>query len=90
MIRINNDKAIAIAQERIRVWREAAFAQNDVRIQNALADGDEDARLQAVMYREYLRNLPQACIRKDLEELKAVMDGVMGFQEYILMGGSGE
>lgn len=90
MLRINNDKAIAIAQERIRVWREAAFAENDVRIQNALADGDEDARMQGVMYREYLRNLPQACIGKDLEELKAVMDGVMSFQEYILMGGSGE
>lgn len=90
MLRINNDKAILIAQERIRVWRESAFAQNDIRIQNALADGNENARLQAVMYREYLRNLPQACIGKDLEELKAIMDGVMSFQEYLLMGGSGE
>ena len=90
MLKINNDKAILIAQERIRAWRETAFAENDVRIQNALADGDEDARLQAVMYREYLRNLPQACIGKDLEELKVIMDGVMGFQEYILMGGGGE
>lgn len=90
MLRINNDKAILIAQERIRVWREAAFAQNDVRIQNALADGDEDARLQAVVYRQYLRNLPQQCMGKDLEELKVIMDGVMSFQEYILMGGSGE
>lgn len=90
MLRINNDKAILVAQERIRVWREAALAQNDIRIQNALADGNEDARLQAVMYREYLRNLPQACIEKDLEGLKAIMDGVMSFQEYLLMGGSGE
>ena len=90
MLRINNDKAILIAQERIRAWRETAFAENDIRIQNALADGNEDARLQAVMYREYLRNLPQACIGKDLEELKAIMDGVMSFQEYLLMGGSGE
>jgi len=90
MLRINNDKAVAIAQERIRAWRDAAFAKNDVRIQNALADGDEDARLQAVMYREYLRNLPQACVGKDLDGLKAIMDGVMGFQEYILMGGGGE
>jgi hypothetical protein len=90
MLRINNDKAILIAQERIRAWRETAFAENDVRIQNALADGNEDARLQAVMYRQYLRNLPQACIGKDLEGLKAIMDGVMSFQEYLLMGGSGE
>ncbi|MGE4585679.1 MAG: hypothetical protein AB7C91_13650 [Sphaerochaeta sp.] len=90
MLRINNDKAARIAQERIRVWRESAFSENDIRIQNALADGNEDARLQAVMYREYLRDLPQACIGKDLDGLKAVMDGVMSFQEYLLMGGSGE
>lgn len=90
MLRINNEKAVAIAQERIRAWRDTAFAKNDVRIQNALADGDEDARLQAVMYRQYLRNLPQQCMGKDLEGLKAIMDGVMSFQEYILTGGSGE
>lgn len=90
MLRINNEKAVAIAQERIRAWRDTAFAKNDVRIQNALADGDEDARLQAVLYREYLRNLPQACIGKDLDELKAIMDGVMSYQEYLLMGGGGE
>ena len=84
MLRINNEKAVAIAQERIRAWRDTAFAKNDDRIQNALADGDEDARLQAVMYRQYLRNLPQQCMGKDLEGLKAIMDGVMSFQEYIL------
>lgn len=90
MLRINNDKAILIAQERIRVWREAAFAENDVRIQNALADGNEQARIEAVAYRDYLRDLPQQCEGKTVEELKVVMDGVMSFQEYILMGGSGE
>jgi hypothetical protein len=73
MLRINNDKAILIAQERIRAWRETEFAENDVRIQNALADGDEQARIEAVAYRDYLRDLPQQCEGKTVDELKALM-----------------
>ncbi len=90
MLTINTDKAIKLAQRQIRIWRDTEFKKNDIRIQNALIDGDEQARIEAVAYRDYLRDLPQACIGKDLEGLKAVMDGVMSFQEYILTGGGGE
>lgn len=90
MLTINTDKATKLAQRQIRIWRDTEFKKNDIRIQNALIDGDEQARIEAAAYRDYLRDLPQACIGKDLEGLKAVMDGVMSFQEYILMGGSSE
>ncbi len=73
MLKINPDKAIEVAKEYIRTWREAEFAKNDVRIQNALADGDEQTRIQAVSYRDYLRDLPQQCDGKSIEELKALM-----------------
>lgn len=84
MLKINPQKAIEIAKNRVRAWRETAFEENDVRIQNALADGDEQTRIQAVAYRDYLRDLPQQCEEKSIEELKAIMDGVMSFQEYLL------
>jgi len=73
MLKINPDKAIEVAKEYIRAWREAEFAKNDVRIQNALADGDEQTRIQAVAYRDYLRDLPQQCDGKSIKELKALM-----------------
>ena len=90
MLKINPQKAIDIAKDRIRAWRETEFAENDVRIQNALADGDEQTRIQAVAYRDYLRDLPQQCEGKSIEELKAIMGRGMTFNEYLLTGGSGE
>lgn len=76
MLKINNDKAIAIAQDRIRVWRHDAFTENDVKIQNSLVDGDETARVEAVAYRNYLRDLPQNCEGKTVDELKLLLDAV--------------
>lgn len=73
MLKINPDKAIEVAKKYIRAWREPEFAKNDVRIQNALADGDEQARIEAVAYRDYLRDLPQQCEGKTVEELKAIL-----------------
>jgi len=73
MLKINPDKAIEVAKEYIRAWREAEFAKNDVRIQNALADGNEQARIEAVAYRDYLRDLPQQCEGKTVEELNAIL-----------------
>jgi len=90
MLRINNDKAVLIAQQHIRSWRENAFSENDIRIQNALADEDGTARLQAVLYREYLRNLPQLCIGKDVDALKAILDGVKTYSEFILVEAADE
>lgn len=72
MIAINNEKAIEITKEKIRAWREGEFAKNDIAIQNALVDGGDTAEL--VARREYLRNLPQACEGKTVEELLAILE----------------
>ena len=74
LIKINNEKAIEVTKEKIRAWREAEFAKNDIAIQNALVDGNETARLEAVEYRDYLRDLPSQCDGKSLDELKALME----------------
>ena len=73
LIKINEIKAIEITKEKIRAWRELKFKANDIKLQNALADSDETARLEAVEYRDYLRDLPAQCEGKSLDELKALM-----------------
>lgn len=73
LIKINQDKAIEITKEKIRAWREIEFKANDIKLQNALVDGDETARLEAVEYRDYLRDLPAQCEGKSLDELKAIL-----------------
>ena len=76
LIKINNEKAIEITKEKIRAWREAEFVKNDIAIQNALVDGNETARLEAVGYRDYLRDLPAQCEGKSLDELEAILEGL--------------
>lgn len=73
MFEINNDKAVEVTKNRIRQWRESEFAKNDVVIQNALIDGDTEAQATAVARRDYLRDLPQQCEGKTLDELKAIL-----------------
>ena len=74
LIKINNEKAIEIAKDKIRAWREAEFKANDIKLQNALVDGDETARLEAVEYKDYLRDLPAQCDGKALDELKTILE----------------
>ena len=74
MIVINNEKAIEIAKDKIRDWRESEFKKNDIAIQNALVDGSSTALL--IEYREYLRNLPSTCDGKSLEELSAILNEI--------------
>lgn len=71
MINIDNNKAIEIAKEKIRVWREVQFTENDVKIQNALVDGSVASEL--INRREYLRNLPQECEGKTVVELEEIL-----------------
>lgn len=71
MINIDNNKAIEIAKEKIRVWREVQFTENDVKIQNALVDGSVASEL--INRREYLRNLPQECENKTVVELEEIL-----------------
>lgn len=74
MIVINNDKAIELTKNKIRVWRETEFAKNDIAIQNALLDGADTTEL--VARRDYLRDLPATCEGKSLDELKAILEGL--------------
>lgn len=73
MLKINRDKAEVIAQNKIRAWREKQFAENDVIIQNALVDGDTAVLEAARETRDILRDLPQQCVGKTVEELKQLM-----------------
>lgn len=76
LIKINNEKAIEIIKEKIRQWREIKFKENDIKLQNALVDGNETARLEAVEYRDYLRDLPAQCEGKSLDELKMILSSL--------------
>ena len=71
MIKIDEAKAIEITKNKIRVWRELEFKANDIAIQNALIDGADTATL--VERRDYLRDLPNQCEDKTLDELKVLM-----------------
>ena len=74
MIIINQNKAILIAQNKIRAWRETEFAKNDILIQNALVDGDKPSLEVAKARRGYLRDVPQECEGKTVEELKQLIN----------------
>ena len=74
MIVINNEKAIEIAKDKIRAWREAEFKKNDVAIQNALVDGSDTSAL--IARRDELRDMPNQCEGKSLEELKDMLESV--------------
>ena len=67
MIVINNEKAIEVAKNKIRVWRESEFKKNDLAIQNALADGSNTTAL--IERRDYLRDLTSQCENKTVDEL---------------------
>ena len=73
MIKINNEKAIEITKDKLRVWREPQFAENDVNLQNAIADNDETAKLEAISRRDYLRDITEQCDGKTPDELKSIL-----------------
>ena len=78
MLRINPEKAVRVAQDLIRRWREGQFEENDINLQNALVDGGDATPF--VERRDWLRDLPQMCEGKTVEELKSFMVelGVIG------------
>ena len=76
MIVINNEKAIEIAKDKIRVWRDSEFKKNDIAIQNALLDGSDTTEL--IARRDYLRDLPSSCDGKSIEELTVILNDIQG------------
>jgi len=71
MIVINNEKAIELAKNKIRVWRESELKKNDLAIQNALVDGSNTTAL--IERRDYLRDLTNQCNSKTVEELLGII-----------------
>ena len=76
MIKINQEKAIEIAKDKIRVWRDSEFKKNDIAIQNALLDGSDTTEL--IARRDYLRDLPSSCDGKSIEELTVILNDIQG------------
>lgn len=76
MIKINNNKAIDITKNKLRAWRKEEFAINDINLQNAMVDNDVTAKDSAIVRRNYLRDLPQACDGKTVKELEVIMSGI--------------
>jgi hypothetical protein len=74
IIQVNNVKATDIAKNKLREWREPEFVKNDVTIQNALADDDAVSKDAAIARRTFLRDLPEQCDGKDVEELKVIVE----------------
>lgn len=71
MIVINNNKAIEVAKNKIRVWRESEFKKNDLDIQDALMFGVDTEVLKA--RKQYLCDLPKECENKTVDELLELM-----------------
>lgn len=72
LIKINEEKAIEITKEIIRAWREEEFKKNDIAIQNAILDKTDTTSL--IERRDYLRDLPNRCNGKTLEELEVLIN----------------
>lgn len=71
MIVINNNKAIEIAKNKIRAWRDKEFAKQDALFQIAL-EKNEDTSL-IVAEKQRLRDLPNQCEGKNIDELKTLV-----------------
>ena len=72
-IKEDNAKAVEIAKDKIRAWRKKQFEENDIILQNSIVDGDEVKKSEAVARRDYLRDLPEQCDGKTVQELKDIV-----------------
>ena len=67
MIKINQDKAIEIAKEKIRAIREPMFKKLDLDFQRALENGSDTTEI--VKEKQKLRDLTDTVNGKTVEEL---------------------
>lgn len=72
MIKVDQNKAVEIAKEKIRKWRIEQFKENDINIQNGLIDNIDISPF--VERRDFLRSLPETCESKNLDELKEMIE----------------
>lgn len=71
MIVINNEKAIEIAKDKIRVIREPKFKQLDLDFQRALETGSDTTLI--VQEKQRLRDLTDLANNKTVEELLVIL-----------------
>ena len=71
MIVINNEKAVEIAKEKIRVIREPKFKQLDLDFQRALETGSDTTLI--VQEKQRLRDLTDLANDKTVEELLVIL-----------------
>lgn len=72
MIVINNEKAIEIAKDKIRVIREPMFKQLDLDFQRALETGSDTTLI--VQEKQRLRDLTDIVNGKTVEELSIMLN----------------
>ena len=73
MIKINQDKAIEIAKEKIRAIRESMLKKLDVDFQRALETGSDTSQI--VAEKQRLRDLTEG---KTVEELLVILEKLGG------------
>lgn len=74
MIKINQDKAIEIAKDKIRVIREPMFKQLDLDFQRALESGSDTTLI--VQEKQRLRDLTDVANGKTVEELLSILESL--------------
>ena len=72
MIVINNEKAIEIAKDKIRIIREPKFKQLDLDFQRALETGSDTTLI--VQEKQRLRDLTELANHKTVEELLVILE----------------
>ena len=76
MIVTNNEKAIEIAKEKIRAFREPKFKQLDLDFQRALETGSDTTLI--VQEKQRLRDLIELANDKTVEELLRILEELEG------------
>ena len=72
LIKINNEKAIEIAKEKIRAIREPKFKQLDLDFQRALETSSDTTLI--VQEKQRLRDLTELANDKTVEELLVILE----------------
>ena len=71
LIKINNEKAIEIAKEKIRAIREPMFTKLDIEFQMALEKGTDTSNI--VAEKQRLRDLTDLANDKTVDELLVIL-----------------
>lgn len=76
MIKINQDKAIEVAKDKIRAIREPMFNKLDLDFQRALENGSDTTSI--IKEKQKLRDLTDTVNGKTVEELLVVLNELGG------------